>query len=230
MKSLLEFIDVSYGYANGGKRVDILKDASVSFEKSKFYTILGPSGSGKTTTLALAGALDVPQKGKVLYNGEDIKKIGLSKHRKKNVSLIFQNYNLINYMSALENVVMAMEISGSYKGQRKQQALKLLADLGLTEEQVKRNVMKLSGGQQQRVAIARALASNSQIILADEPTGNLDVDTSKEIILLFQQLAHIYDKCDIVVSHSQEVAESSDIVYKFGNGGLRLESNNSQAS
>lgn len=225
MISLLEFIDVSYSYANGGKRVDILKDTNVAFEKSKLYTILGPSGSGKTTTLALAGALDIPQKGKVLYNGEDIRKIGLSKHRKKNVSLIFQNYNLINYMSALENVVMAMEISGSYKGQRKQQALKLLTDLGLTEDEVKRNVMKLSGGQQQRVAIARALASNSEVILADEPTGNLDTDTSKEIISLFQQLAHMYDKCVIVVSHSLEVAENSDIIYKFESGGLRLVNN-----
>jgi putative ABC transport system ATP-binding protein len=125
-------------------------------------------------------------------------------------------------MTALENVVMAMEISGSYKGQRKQQGLKLLTDLGLTEDEVKRNVMKLSGGQQQRVAIARALASNSEVILADEPTGNLDADTSKEIISLFQQLAHIYDKCVIVVSHSQEVAKNSDITYKFEKGGLRL--------
>lgn len=225
MANLLEFEDVSYSYANGGKRVDILKNTNVSFEKNKLYTILGPSGSGKTTTLALAGALDVPQMGKVLYNGEDIRKIGLTKHRKKNVSLIFQNYNLINYMSGLENVVMAMEISGSYKGQRKQQALKLLSDLGLTEDEVKRNVMKLSGGQQQRVAIARALASNSEVILADEPTGNLDADTSKEIITLFQQLAHIYNKCVIVVSHSQKVAASSDIVYKFESGGLQLVNN-----
>lgn len=222
MAYLLEFEDVSYSYSNGGKRIDILKNTSVSFEKNKLYTILGPSGSGKTTTLALAGALDVPQKGKVLYNSEDIRKIGLTKYRKKNVSLIFQNYNLINYMSGLENVIMAMEISGSHKGQRKQEALKLLTDLGLTEDEVKRNVMKLSGGQQQRIAIARALASNSELILADEPTGNLDTDTSREIIALFQQLAHSYNKCVIVVSHSQEVADNSDIIYKFGNGSLQL--------
>lgn len=225
MINLLEFEDVSYSYANGGKRVDILKNASVTFEKGKLYTILGPSGSGKTTTLALAGALDVPQKGMVLYKGEDIRKIGLTKHRKKNISLIFQNYNLINYMSGIENVVMAMEISGAYKGQRKQQAIKLLTDLGLTGDEIKRNVMKLSGGQQQRVAIARALASNSEVILADEPTGNLDPNTSNEIITLFQQLAHVYGKCVIVVSHSQEVANNSDVVYKFENSSLRLDSN-----
>lgn len=225
MENILEFINVSYGYTNGGRKVDILKDTNIAFEKGKLYTILGPSGSGKTTTLALAGALDVPQKGKVLYKGEDIRKIGLSKHRKKNISLIFQNYNLINYMTALENVVMAMDISHSYKGQQKKQAIKLLTDLGLTEDEIKRNVMKLSGGQQQRVAIARALASNSEVILADEPTGNLDADTSKEIITLFQQLAHVYEKCVIVVSHSLEVADNSDIVYKIEGGGLRLINN-----
>jgi putative ABC transport system ATP-binding protein len=218
--SLLEFENISYNYTNGGKHIDILKDTSVSFDKGNFYTILGPSGSGKTTTLALAGALDLPQKGKVLFKGQDIRKIGLTKYRKKNVSLIFQNYNLINYMTALENVTMAMDISGSYKGQRRAQGLKLLTDLGLTEDEAKRNVRKLSGGQQQRVAIARSLASNVDVILADEPTGNLDVDTANEIIVIFKQLAHEHDKCVIVVSHSLEVAESSDVIYKFGGGTL----------
>jgi putative ABC transport system ATP-binding protein len=116
---------------------------------------------------------------------------------------------------------MAMEISGSYKGDRKQEALKILKDLGLTEDEAKRNVMKLSGGQQQRVAIARALASDVDVILADEPTGNLDVTTASEIISIFEQLARVHNKCVIVVSHSHEVAEKSDIVYKFENGGLK---------
>lgn len=225
MGAVLEFDNVTFSYSNGGKRVDILKDTNISFEKGVFYAIVGPSGSGKTTALALAGALDVPQKGRVLFGGLDIKKIGLTRHRRKNVVLIFQNYNLINYMTALENVTMAMDISGSYKGERKQRALKLLKDLGLKEDEAKRNVMKLSGGQQQRVAIARALASDAEVILADEPTGNLDIQTAREIIAIFKELAHVYNKCVIVVSHSHEVAAESDMSYSFEGGGLQKVSN-----
>ncbi len=225
MEAVLEFDNVTFGYANGGKRVNILKDTSISFAKGVLYTILGPSGSGKTTLLALAGALDAPQKGTVLFGGKDIKKTGLTRHRRNNVALIFQNYNLINYLTALENVAMAMDLAGSYRGERKKRALKLLKDLGLSEDEAKRNVMQLSGGQQQRVAIARALASDAEVILADEPTGNLDIHTAKEIIAIFKELAHVYNKCVIVVSHSQEVARESDVAYRFADGGLHKVSN-----
>ncbi len=217
---ILEFEKVNFSYTNGGKRIDILKESNISFYQGVFYAILGPSGSGKTTTLSLAGALDVPQSGRILYAGQDIKKIGFTKHRKKNIALIFQSYNLINYMTAYENVMMAMEISGSYKGERKEKAMQLLSDLGLTADEGKRNIMKLSGGQQQRVAIARALASDAQVILADEPTGNLDVGTAGEIIEIFKNLAHQYNKCVIVVTHSQQLAQEADATYHFERGSL----------
>jgi len=218
---MLEFENVTFGYANGNKRVDILKNASVSFETGVFYTIIGPSGSGKTTSLALAGALDAPQGGRVLFTGQDIRKIGLTRHRRKNVVLIFQNYNLINYMTAMENVTMAMELAGTHKGERKKRAMQLLNDLGLQEDEIKRNVLQLSGGQQQRVAIARAMASDAEVILADEPTGNLDLQTAREIIAIFKELAHKYNKCVIVVSHSYEVAEESDEAYRIADGGMQ---------
>jgi len=220
MNPILEFENVSYSYNNGGNKIEVLKDASYTFKSGTLYTILGQSGSGKTTALTLAGGLDVPQKGKVLFKGLDIRKQGLTKHRRKFVSLIFQNYNLINYMTAIENVTMAMEISGSHKGERKSAAMKILKDLGLTENEATRDVRKLSGGQQQRVAIARALATNTEIILADEPTGNLDVDTAKGMLEIFEKLARDYGKCVIVVTHSHEIAARADIVLKFENGTL----------
>jgi putative ABC transport system ATP-binding protein len=221
METILKFENVSFAYQDGGRKLQVLKDANVSFEKGVFYSIIGPSGSGKTTAIALAGALDVPQKGRVLYMDKDIKNIGLTKYRRKHISLIFQSYNLINYMTALENIVMAMDISGSHKGNRKAHALQLLADLGLDpDEHANRNVLKLSGGEQQRVAIARALASEADIILADEPTGNLDPETAQSIVDILKKLATDYGKCVIAVTHSLEVAKISDVVYRFEKGTL----------
>jgi len=220
MNAVLEFENVSYNYTNAGNKIEVLKDASYTFQSGTLYTILGQSGSGKTTALTLAGGLDVPQGGRVLFKGVDIKKSGLTKHRRKYVSLIFQSYNLISYMTAIENVMMAMEISGSHPGKRKEEALKILLELGLTENEAKRDVRKLSGGQQQRVAIARALATNTEVILADEPTGNLDIETAKGMLEIFVKLAKEYGKCVIVVTHSHEIAARADVVLKFENGKL----------
>ncbi|MEI6602302.1 MAG: ABC transporter ATP-binding protein [Clostridia bacterium] len=220
MEAVLQFENVSYSYSNAGHKIEVLRDASYTFNAGTLYTILGQSGSGKTTALTLAGGLDVPQGGKVLFKGVDIKKSGLTKHRRKYVSLIFQNYNLINYMTAIENVTMAMEISGAYAGKRKEEAMRILKELGLNENEAKRDVRKLSGGQQQRVAIARALATNTEVILADEPTGNLDVETAKGMLEIFVKLAKEYGKCVIVVTHSHEIAARADVVLKFENGKL----------
>ena len=204
---MLELKDVSYYYKSQKDKI-ILNHISYEFKKGVMYAILGSSGSGKTTLLSLLAGLDVPIEGTVCVAGEDILQRGLNAHRRDNVSLVFQNYNLIDYLTPVENV----KLGG------KADAEKLLRQMGIDELQRKRNVMQLSGGQQQRVAIARALASKAPILLADEPTGNLDEDTANEIISIFQKLAHEQEKCVIVVTHSRELAEQADIVLRLRKG------------
>ncbi|MBK3497269.1 ABC transporter ATP-binding protein [Viridibacillus sp. YIM B01967] len=210
MDTILQFENLNYHYHSNNKKIKILDNVNFSFQTGCLYTILGPSGSGKTTTLSLASGLDIPSSGNVVYKGTDLRKIGLDSYRNKHVSIIFQSYNLITYMTALQNVVTAMEITGVDVKDKKARALELLAKVGLTEVEAKRKVLQLSGGQQQRVAIARALSCNVDLLIADEPTGNLDQETSMEIIELFKELAHKENKCIIVVTHSQEVAKQSD--------------------
>ena len=210
---ILEVRNVNYHYkANKDKK--ILNNISYCFEEENVYAILGPSGSGKTTFLSLLAGLDVPVSGKILYKGEDIQKKGLNHHRKENVSLVFQNYNLIDYLTPLENVRLV----------NKQAGKDILLELGLDETQIKRNVLQLPGGQQQRVAIARALVSEAPVILADEPTGNLDEQTAGDIIAILKKLAKERQKCVIVVTHSKEVAEASDVVLELSRRSLVEES------
>ncbi|MDY5213417.1 ABC transporter ATP-binding protein [Intestinibacter sp.] len=200
--SILALNKVNYSYTNGKK---ILNNISMEFEKGKFYTILGVSGSGKTTLLSLLAGLDEPQSGKILYNNQDIREKGYENHRKNNVSLIFQNYNLIDYMTPLENLKIVNPKADKT----------ILNELGLKDDEIKRNVLKLSGGQQQRVAIARTLVANSPVILADEPTGNLDSDTEDEIIEILKTSAHKHGKCVIVVTHSKDLASKSDVILEL---------------
>ena len=200
--SILALNKVNYSYTNGKK---ILNNISMEFEKGKFYTILGVSGSGKTTLLSLLAGLDEPQSGKILYNNQDIREKGYENHRKNNVSLIFQNYNLIDYMTPLENLKIVNPKADKT----------ILNELGLKDDEIKRNVLKLSGGQQQRVAIARTLVANSPVILADEPTGNLDSDTDEEIIEILKTSAHKHGKCVIVVTHSKDLASKSDVILEL---------------
>lgn len=207
--SLLELEDVTYAY-NKGKI--ILSNINACLETSKMYAILGPSGSGKTTLLSLLGGLDVPKTGEIKFDGEDILKQGLEYHRQNRVSLIFQNYNLIEYMTPIENVNLTS----------KQDALSTLKRLGLTQEEAHRNVLQLSGGQQQRVAVARALASDTPIILADEPTGNLDEETALELADILKESAHLYKKCVIVVTHSAAVAEKADTILELKHKKLKV--------
>lgn len=207
--SILALNKVNYSYKNGKS---VLSDVSMEFEKGKFYTILGVSGSGKSTLLSLLAGLDEPKSGAVLYNNEDIKIKGYEKHRKNNISLIFQNYNLIDYMTPLENLKIVNPKADK----------SILNDLGLKDDEINRNVLQLSGGQQQRVAIARTLVADSPVILADEPTGNLDSGTEDEIIEILKTSAHKHGKCVIVVTHSKELANKSDVILVLKNKKLTM--------
>ncbi len=166
--------------------------------------------------------LDIPKEGEVLYEGKDIRKIGLTKFRNKYVSIVFQSYNLLPYMSALQNVLTAMEITGSKQENKKEYALDMLEKVGISRKQSTQRVLTLSGGQQQRVSIARALCCDSELIVADEPTGNLDEDTAKDIVRLFQDLAHKNNKCVIVVTHDQGIAQISDVTVTLSKGKLTM--------
>ncbi|EUJ29893.1 Lipoprotein-releasing system ATP-binding protein LolD [Listeria grayi] len=209
MTQILAFQNIQYWYQNPESK--ILNDVSQTFETGKFYTIVGRSGSGKTTFLSLAGGLDSPNQGDIYYKDQNIRKMGLQKYRNKGVSIIFQSYNLLTYMTALQNVLTAMEITKVRKRNKKKVALEMLAKVGITEAMAKQKVLTLSGGQQQRVAIARALCCETELIVADEPTGNLDDKSSKEVITIFQNLAHDVGKCVIMVTHDLEIAKVSDV-------------------
>lgn len=218
MEAVLRFEDVCYHYLDGTRTVSILEQANYSFEKGKIYAIVGASGSGKTTALVLAGGLDKPQAGKVFYQGKDIAKIGLNKYRRDNISIVFQSYNLIHYMNAYENVVNALDMARIKVPDKKEYCLRILNDLGLSNEQCFKDIRKLSGGQQQKVAIARAIAKDVDLILADEPTGNLDEKNSQDILNLFIKLAHDNDKCVIIFTHSPSLAQKCDVQLKIYDG------------
>lgn len=218
METILSFEDVSYHYLDGSSNVTILDKANYCFEKGKIYAIVGASGSGKTTTIVLAGGLDKPKAGKVLFKGNDTAKIGLNKYRRNNISIVFQSYNLIHYMNAYENVANAIEIANIKVPNKKEYCLRILDDLGLSQEQCFRDIRKLSGGQQQRVAIARAIAKDVDLILADEPTGNLDEKNSRDILKTFIDLAHNNNKCVIIVTHSPSLAKRCDVQLKINEG------------
>lgn len=203
----LDKICFSYG------KTAVLKNLTYEFEKGKMYCIVGKSGAGKTTLLSVLSGLAAPTSGSICYEGKDIKNIDKYKFRSKYIGVIFQSYNLITKFTAVENVMLSMDIAG-VKGKKKQKAMELLTSVGLDEDEANRRVLKLSGGQQQRVAIARALSYDADIILADEPTGNLDSETQKGIMELFRKLTE-QGKCVILVSHSPEVASMCDERYEL---------------
>ncbi|GMQ59755.1 ABC transporter ATP-binding protein [Vallitalea sediminicola] len=219
--SILRLENISYGYIDGNNKRMILSELDYTFERGKFYSILGPSGSGKTTLLAIAGGLEKAQEGNVYFEGKNVNQIGLGKYRRNNLSFVFQQFNLIPYLTAVENVVNVMEITNNQVPKpHYTTALNLLDQFGIVKTKAERSIYKLSGGEQQRVAIARGLATNVDLIMADEPTGNLDTATEKEIIKILRMLAKEYNKCVIVVTHSDSIAGLSDIQLKLVEGKL----------
>lgn len=207
---ILETKEVTYSY-QPDKSNEVLKDISMHFKTGTLYALLGASGSGKSTFLSLLAGLDMPTSGEIFYKGVPLAKKDLNQYRRQSVSLVFQNYNLIDYLTPLENVQMG--------GSRDPKSL--LEQVSLFDAEQRRNVLQLSGGQQQRVAIARALAGNADILLADEPTGNLDEATAQEIIDLLTWSAHEEGKCVIVVTHSKELAKQADETIELYQGHIK---------
>lgn len=206
--SVLSLNNISFSY----DKSFVFKDLSLSFEKGKMYCITGKSGAGKTTLLSVLSGLAKPTDGEILYEDKNIAMIDKYKFRSRYIGVVFQSFNLLTKFTAMENVVLSMDIAGVRGIDKKQRAMELLKSVGLSEDEANRRVLLLSGGQQQRVAIARAISYNPDIILADEPTGNLDTETQNEIMAIFRRLAN-EGKCVILVSHSPEVAKMCDVRY-----------------
>ncbi|MCL1903730.1 MAG: ABC transporter ATP-binding protein [Oscillospiraceae bacterium] len=210
--SILKLENISYSYDG---REKVLDNINYVFEKGRVYAIVGRSGAGKTTLLSLLSGLTSPTDGRILFDEKDVKKVDRYKYRSRYVGVVFQQFNLLPHLNAVENVELSMRASGKKINDKRKQAFELLEKVNLDETLAKRRILKLSGGEQQRVAIARALSFNPDIILADEPTGNLDLSTQDEVMDIFKRLSHEENKCVIIVSHSPEVAAQADEVYEL---------------
>jgi len=205
--SILQLENIGYTY---DRRVAVLNDLNWGFEKGRIYGITGRSGAGKSTLLSLLSGLASPTSGRILYDGQDIAHINKYDYRSRYLGVVFQGFNLLPHLTAVENVVLSLDICGKKIKDKRQYAYNLLEKVNLDQPTCDRRILKLSGGEQQRVAIARALSFDPDIVLADEPTGNLDVNTQGDVMEIFKKLAHEEDKCIIIVTHSPEVARNVD--------------------
>ena len=212
---ILKLENVGYRYKDAPKDVYVFRNKNYDFEQGKIYAIRGKSGTGKTTLLSLITGLEKCTEGKVIYDGKELKKTNLDAYRNTDIGIVFQSYNLLPHLTAIENIIMSMDVSQVKVKHKKEKALELMESVGLTQQHAKRKILKLSGGEQQRIAIARSLSYNPKIIVADEPTGNLDKDTENEILNIFKKLAHEENKCVIIVTHSQNICDNADIVFEL---------------
>ena len=213
--TVLELKDVSYRYEDANEDEYVLKNINYKFEKGKTYAIKGRSGSGKTTLLSLISGLEEKYEGEILYKGQNLSKRNLDDYRSQDIGIVFQSYNLLPHLTALENITLSMDISKVKVEDKKKLACFLMKQVGLDECMGGRRILRLSGGEQQRIAIARSLSYNPEILIADEPTGNLDHDTENEILKIFNDLAHEENKCVIIVTHSPNVCKLVDEVYEL---------------
>ena len=217
----LELNNIYYRY-NGANK-DVLKNINATFEGGKVYAIVGPSGSGKTTLLSIMAGLDVPTKGSIKLNDTDLSEMDLDEYRRDSVSMIFQAFQLFPLLTGIENVCFPMLYKGIEGEVAKEKGSQILSALGIDRDKQGRYPAKLSGGEQQRVAIARTLATGAKIVLADEPTGNLDGENSKRSIEILQELANKQDFCVIIVTHDMDIASQSDVVWRIHDGEFTLE-------
>ncbi|MCL2572726.1 MAG: ABC transporter ATP-binding protein [Defluviitaleaceae bacterium] len=215
---MLRLENVCYRYKTGD--VDVLRDISVNFETGKFHSIVGPSGVGKTTLLSIMAGLDRPSSGKVFIGDEDLAGIDLNVYRRDKISMVFQSFHLFPLLTALENTSYLLEARGVRRRDAEARARELLTVVGIDESKHRRYPSNLSGGEQQRVAIARSLSTGARVILADEPTGNLDMANSSAIVGLLKSLAQDEDYCVIVVTHNMEIADGSDVVFRMMDGAI----------
>lgn len=211
---ILVLDDVSYAYAKGGRRV--VDHVSTSFHRGEVTSIVGPSGAGKTTLLSLISGLTTPTEGAVLFDGTDLATMDRYRYRSRDIGVIFQSFNLLPQLTVLENIMLTMDASGKrFDRPKKDIALELLGRVHLPERYANERILHLSGGEQQRVAIAHALSDDPRVIIADEPTGNLDGATQSDIMKIFTDLAHRDGRCVIIVTHSPQIAAQSDTVFEL---------------
>jgi putative ABC transport system ATP-binding protein len=218
--SILELNQVSYTYKNRFHRVEAVKSISTVFDQGKVYAIIGKSGSGKSTLLSVMAGLDLPTDGVVIFEGKSLADINLDQYRKNDISVIYQAFHLFPLLNAIENVMYPIELQKIRSKEARKRANELLHKMQLEEHCFKHYPSMLSGGEQQRVAIARALASNPKVLLADEPTGNLDSENSNMIVDILINLAHEENYCIIIITHDMEISNRADVILHLKDGVL----------
>lgn len=218
---MLEVKDVGYIYQSKYQSIEALKHVSCSFESGKLYAVIGPSGSGKSTLLSLLAGLDLPTSGEILVEGNALSSMDRDCYRRETASVVYQSFNLFPLLTALENVMYPLELLGVKKLEAEAKAKRLIHEVGLEDKIFRQFPVMMSGGEQQRVSIARALAAGGRILLADEPTGNLDSTNEETIVRILKELAHERGYLVIVITHNPSVYEQADIVYRMRDGVLK---------